>query len=221
MHINLLNHNNIEGKGLSVLLGNEGHNVNLIPQQKKRMDGLSSQKTPSIFLINVDFLLETKSNEIFTKLDSQSTVLLFGNLCQLYWLKKFSNSAKGFICKKSTFNDLLDILHDIKPRSVVLDRHSQHFLSQSDIQRQKMLLKKNLAKSLSNAELSVMQEISEGKPTKQIAKEQYLSVHTIYNHRKNIKKKFNPTDTLKLSKFCMLNKEAIKTLVWVNEGNIS
>jgi DNA-binding CsgD family transcriptional regulator len=88
-----------------------------------------------------------------------------------------------------------------------------------DIQRQKMLLKKHLANPLSNAELTVMQKISEGKPTKEIAEEQYLSVHTIYNHRKNIMNKFQGADTLKISKFCMLNKEAIKTLAFINEGN--
>jgi hypothetical protein len=121
MHINLLNNNNnIEGKGLSVLLGNEGHNVNLIARQEKRMKDHTSKQTSSVYLINVDFLLETKSDDIFSKLDAHSTVLLFGNLSQLYWLQKFSIPTKGFICKKSAFKDLLDILHDIEPKSVVL-----------------------------------------------------------------------------------------------------
>jgi len=212
MHINLLNQNNIEGMGLSVLLGNEGHQVELIPLQEKRINNLPEKKSSSIFLINVDFLL-ISSQKILKEVNSNHKVLLFGELCQLHWLTKFSTQKKGFICKKSTFTDLLKILRGIGKKKTILDKHARFFLQKPALKRQSILLQRNLVKQLSVTELSMMHEISKGKTTKQIAQEQYLSVHTIYNHRKNIKQKFHSSEILKLSKFCMLYTEAIKTLI--------
>lgn len=221
MHINLLNHNNIEGKGLSVLLGNEGHQVELIPQQRKRMNNLSTKSSSSFFLINVDFLLETDAERILKEVNSDHAVLLLGELSQLHWLAEFSTRKKGFVCKNSSFTDLLDILHCIGESEIILDQYAQLFLQKSCVERQSLLLQKELAKPLSDAELSLMREISQGKTTKQIAQEQYLSIHTIYNHRKNIKQKFQCSDNLKLSKFCMLLGEAIKTLILADKNTLS
>ena len=219
MHINLLNKNNIEGMGLSVLLGNEGHQVELIPLQEKRINNLPIKKTSSIFLINIDFLLSS-TQKILKEVNSSHTVLLFGELRQLHWLTKFSTQKKGFICKKSTFTDLLKILRGIGKKKTILDQHARFFLQKPTLKRQSILLQKNLVKQLSVTELSIMHEISKGKTTKQIAQEQYLSVHTIYNHRKNIKQKFHSSEILKLSKFCMLYTEAIKTLIWSGKNTL-
>lgn len=220
MHISLLNHNDIEGKGLSVLLGNEGHQVEHIPQQEKKIESLPKKNSSSLILINIDFLLATDAEIILREINSHQTVLLFGELCQLHWLAKFSTRRKGFICKNSTFTDLLKIIRGIGEQKIMLDRHARLFLQKPNLEKQSILLQRGLNKSLSNRELSLMREISKGKTTKQIAKEQYLSVHTIYNHRKNIKQKFHCSNNLKLSKFCMLYEKAIKTLILTTQGTL-
>ena len=220
MHINLLNNDNIEGKGLSVLLGNEGHQVDQFTQNDKPIQVFCSDKSSSLLLINIEILNASDATPLLERLNTYNTILLLGKLHQLHWLTKFSTPNKGFICKDSTFAELHALLQGLKKGQSWCDRSTQNFLQKNRFDQQKTLLKCPLKHALSKKELIVMQDISDGKTAKQVAQKQYLSVHTIYNHRKNIIQKFDDIQPLKLSKFCMLRYETIRTLILVDNKEI-
>lgn len=207
----------IEGQGLSTLLTNEGFKVDSITRREFLSTSWLIKGNPLLFLVNLDFICNYEPTEILKKLHHHQTAILFGDFNQLHWLTKLPTNKKGFLSRKATFTDLLSLCKDGAVKNNLLDPFVTEFLQNSYLEKQNILLKVDLEKPFSKRELVIMREISNENTTNQIATNLHLSKHTIYNHRKNILHKIDRNSAFELTKFCIFHKEAVQTLISINQ----
>lgn len=211
-HIHLLQKPTIEGKALALLLEANGYQVQFTPSPP---ESRPEKEEPVLLLANLEFLpveyeAELKALDYIT---DYIGIILLGKLHHLYWFKSFQAPVKGFVSLESDPVTLLKVLNKIGEEKVIcFGDDIQNFIQKTKLKQQNQLFEKKLRKPLTNTELKIMREITIEKPTKQIAKEQYRSIHTINNHRKNIKKKFKIERPFDLSIFCTRHIDAIHTL---------
>ncbi|HEX6981745.1 MAG TPA: LuxR C-terminal-related transcriptional regulator [Balneolaceae bacterium] len=212
MNIHIYHHRTIVSKALSHLLQNEGYEVfldhkNGLLQTKPLLNG------KSLLIVDIDSLPHMEPYQEASLRNSECNIALMGSLQQLNWLFKFSSNSIGFICKTDKSDHLYRCIEELENEKTFLSDKIIDFISKENLEQQKMLFEKNLVQPLTKTELKVMLEIGRGKTTKQIAEDWHRSHHTVNNHRKSVKKKFNSKDSFRLSLFCFKKLNAIETLV--------
>lgn len=110
--------------------------------------------------------------------------------------------AAGYLLKNSAFDELIDAINTVlaggtflSPQiaTVVINDYVTHVPAE-DVSK---------AHVLSARERQVLQLLAEGKSTKRIAQDLYVSVKTIESHRKNIMEKLNINNLPDLTKFAI------------------
>ena len=217
MDINLLEHNNIEGRALSYLLEHKGFNVKCKSDLQTTSIRQSFKNDPSFLILNIDHLLANKDSSFFEFLNKQRHIILLGKLNQLHWLKKFPLNKTGFISKNNEAIYLLRVLKKINNHSILFGKKVKNFLNKPKHNKQKILFREKILSPLTETELNVLAEVGKGKTTRQIATERHKSVHTINNHRKNIIRKLKINGTYALLTFCIRHFDAIKTIIFLTK----
>ncbi len=110
--------------------------------------------------------------------------------------------AAGYLLKNSAFDELIDAIHTVlsgetylssQIATVVINDYVSHVPAEHV----------SKAHVLSSREREVLQLLVEGKATKQIAYELFVSIKTVESHRKNIMEKLNIDNLPDLTKFAI------------------
>jgi two-component system, NarL family, response regulator NreC len=111
-----------------------------------------------------------------------------------YVVKAVKNGAFGYLVKNADEKELLQAIRDVA-------NGKKHFNSEiSQLMIGNMALEGESHKKLSDRELEVLQLVSEGKTTKEIADELFVSTRTVETHRVNMMKKLHVQNTAELIK---------------------
>ncbi|MEN8731210.1 MAG: response regulator transcription factor [Bacteroidia bacterium] len=128
-------------------------------------------------------------------------VLIHTNINDSFSIQKcFSLDADGFVHKAEPVNKIVEALDAIAngdkyvPTYYVAERMAAIARGHEFV-----------PKPLSPKEIIVLRHICEGKTSQVIANELGLSVHTVNNHRKSIKKKTNCQSTIDLHQYATIN----------------
>lgn len=214
MNIHLIDQTNIKGEALTYLLEQEGYKVKYMHELNHI--NRSRLKEHLFFIIDADYLEKNyKSRNLDLRFKPNRTLIL-GQLSQLYWMKFFSLSQTGFICKNTEVTYLMTILKEKNKMKLMIDDKIKNFLNKTRFSQQNILFQGNIKSPLTKTETKIIREIGIGSTTRHIAKKWHKSEHTINNHRKNILNKITFNGKYALYSFCTRYLEAVKTIIYLN-----
>ncbi len=111
-----------------------------------------------------------------------------------YVVKAVKNGAYGYLIKNADEKELIQAIKDVA-------NGKKHFNSEiSQLMIGNMAMEGESHKKLSERELEVLILVSEGKTTKEIADELFVSTRTVETHRVNMMKKLHVQNTAELIK---------------------
>ncbi len=111
-----------------------------------------------------------------------------------YVVKAVRSGAFGYLLKNADKKELSDAIHTVV-------KEQKYFNAEiSQLMVGNMSLEGDTPKSLSERETQVLQLVSNGKTTKEIAEELFVSTRTVETHRVNMMKKLDVQNTAELIK---------------------
>ncbi|NQU81657.1 MAG: response regulator transcription factor [Bacteroidetes bacterium] len=182
----------------SVLKSTGNYNIIGYTESSNELFSFFKKNTPSILIIDPfrlnDFLISFLANltDIFP---SSRILVLTGDSANENIIKILDSGITHFISKYCTKDELLNALTAIE--------RDENYLCKEVVEA---LLKENLNISknkstnthLTKKEFEIIRLIAQGLTTKEIAAKDFLSVHTVNTHRKNILKKLGINSTSEL-----------------------
>lgn len=111
-----------------------------------------------------------------------------------YVVKAVRNGAYGYLIKNANEGELIDAIEDV----AIGKKHFSEEISSLMINN--MAIQGESHKKLSEREMEVLLLVSEGKTTKEIADQLFVSTRTVETHRVNMMKKLRVQNTAELIK---------------------
>lgn len=112
--------------------------------------------------------------------------------------KVFEIGVKGYILKDSAVTDILKCIDAVSEDNFYLSPQVSHFLLTMNVKE-----KPTTKDELTQSEKRILRLIGQGKSSKEIAEELFISIKTVENHRSNICKKLNITGNSALLKYAL------------------
>lgn len=109
--------------------------------------------------------------------------------------------GKGFLSKKNQIDALAVAIKKVHHKELFFDQSFNE--SQLNIMSMKLVTKQNKYNELTDREKQVTREIAKGISNKEIADNLLISIRTVEDHRRNIKKKCNLNSNGQLVKFAI------------------
>lgn len=189
----------LTGEGMISVLNNIGTYdiIGYIDSGNDLFDFLENN-TPSILIIDPyrlnDFLILhlAKLTEIFPV---SRTLVLTENPVNEQIVKILKTGITHFISKFCTKDELLNALTAIEKNESFLCKEVVEALLKENLNISKNI---SINTHLTKKEFEIIQLLAEGLTTKEIAAKDFLSVHTVNTHRKNILKKLGINNTSEL-----------------------
>lgn len=121
--------------------------------------------------------------------------------------KAMSLGISGYLLKDSAVTDIMECIHKVAEGNYYISSSVSNFLvNRKD--RLKKLEKDNPAlHELTKTELTILKIIADGKTSKEIGEELFISIKTVENHRTNISHKLNLSGSNNLIKFAIKNRQ--------------
>ena len=168
------------GKAALELIRRELPDIAILDVQMPEMDGFEVAK------IVRNEKLSTKI--IFLTMFNQETFIR----------KVFEIGVKGYILKDSAITDILKCIDAVSEDNFYLSPQVSHFLLTMNVKE-----KPTTKDELTQSEKRILKLIGQGKSSKEIAEELFISIKTVENHRSNICKKLNITGNSALLKYAL------------------
>ncbi len=115
----------------------------------------------------------------------------------------FRAGAFGYITKDVTGEKLLECIDTVMKSEYYMDKSVSHIVARDLLAAQDKGGKMNVSgyETLAEREQEIMRLIAEGRSTKQISQQLFISQKTVENHRANIFSKLNIHSTMELVRF--------------------
>ena len=155
------------------------------------------QQSPHIVLIDIS-MPETNGLEVIARCKELYPEVRFIVLTMhaegQYVVKAVRNGAFGYLIKNADENELITAIRNVA--------HGQKYFNSeiSQLMISNMAIEGDSPKKLSDRELEILQLVSEGKTTKEIADQLFVSARTVETHRVNIMKKLAVQNTAEMIK---------------------
>lgn len=161
---------------LFAVLENRQPHVVLIDISMEHMDGLEAIRKANTTYPDIKFIVLTMHAE------------------GQYVVKAVRNGAYGYLLKNADENELIEAIHTVfEGKKYFNEEISQLMIGN-------MAIEGEPHKKLSNREMEVLKLVSNGKTTKEIADQLFVSTRTVETHRVNMMKKLNVQNTAELIK---------------------
>jgi len=190
---------------ISDFLKTEGHSVEVIFEPSNISDTINNF-APDLILLDlyfpnqegIDALKKVKS------INNNIPVIIISSNIEPSLIKRaFKNQAKGYLTKNISKEDLLLAIDTVlSGGKYVSDRIKETLVNDAILNDNNSA---ELKKLLSDKEIKVLELISEGMTSEEIADELYISSRTVDAHRKNIMEKFKTNRITKVLKIAFEN----------------
>ncbi len=149
-------------------------------------------------LIGIDAASRITSESGNTKI-----IVLSMHADKMYVIKAFKAGVRGYLLKKSAFNELICAIQTVSDNGVYISSSIANIVIENFIRS--LSSSRSLVSSiLTDRESEVLKHIAEGKSTKEIALSLYVRAKTVETHRKKI------MDKLEMHSIAALTKYAIR-----------
>ena len=143
------------------------------------------------------------ASRITSESGNTKIIVLSMHADKMYVIKAFKAGVRGYLLKKSAFNELICAIQTVSDNGVYISSSIANIVIENFIRS--LSSSRSLVSSiLTDRESEVLKHIAEGKSTKEIALSRYVSVKTVETHRKKI------MDKLEMHSIAALTKYAIR-----------
>jgi DNA-binding NarL/FixJ family response regulator len=142
------------------------------------------------------------AQEIRRQFPEVAILILSMHKSREYLRKVLASGVRGYVLKEESGSELIHAIETIRRGGSYLSPMLMAELAEDPIGicRGQGLFSED---ALTTRERQVLQLIADGKTSKEIAKLLYISIHTVHNHRKNIKRKLVIRKNADLVKYAM------------------
>lgn len=193
-------------EGLSQLLKNrEDIEVVAEADNGRELVELAKKLKPDIVIVDISMpdLNGIEAARLIKSENENIKIIFLSVHSEKQFIKEaFKIKVSGYLLKECAFNELINAVYSALRNKIYI---SEKILDKMVKEYLKALQKGDTSvfTILSNREREILQLISEGKSTKEIAEKLYISVKTVETHRKNIMDKLNIYSIAELTKYAI------------------
>jgi len=189
----------LEEDGCVSVIGEVGDGLGLL--------NLSKTTFPDMVILDVsmpkmDGITATK--EIKTKLPKVKVLLLTMHNDEEYLRQALEAGADGYLLKNDADTELFAAIDEIQHDKPYISPTISKDLAKHFVYSCRKNVKRSSAVALSMREREILRLIAQGKTSKEIAKELFISHRTVDNHRKHIMEKLNLRNIASLVRYAVL-----------------
>jgi len=142
------------------------------------------------------------ASRITSESGNTKIIVLSMHADKMYVIKAFKAGVRGYLLKKSAFNELICAIQTVSDNGVYISSSIANIVIENFIRS--LSSRRSLVSSiLTDRESEVLKHIAEGKSTKEIALSLYVSAKTVETHRKKIMDKLEMHSTAALTKYAI------------------
>ncbi len=187
----------LEERGLEIVGEAEnGHEGLRIAQEKKPDIVIMDISLPSMSGIEA-------TRRIRKEMPDTKVIILTIHKEENYLFKSLDAGANGYLVKDTAADDLIDAIETVNAGKIYLSPNLPPGLLDDYRKMLSSGKKVDEFSRLTNREREILQLLSEGNTSKQIAKMLFISVKTVENHRANIMNKLDIHDTAGLVRYAI------------------
>ena len=191
-------------EGLHSLL-NKNPDIQTIGEAENGKDAITLCKelNPNIVLMDLDMpiLNGIEATKIISKDFPKSRIIILSMYPDHEYVKSALNAgAKGFIVKDTAANDLIQAVRVVYDGKAFFSPSVSKIIVESMYTSDDSKLKEDV---LTSREKEILQLVTEGKSSIQIAERLFISKSTVNKHRENIMKKLNIHDIVGLIRYAI------------------
>ncbi|MCK4420589.1 response regulator transcription factor [candidate division WOR-3 bacterium] len=173
---------------------------------------LAQELSPDIILMDITMPelngIEA-TRKIISKYPGIKVIALSFHSDRRFVLGMIDAGACGYLLKECAFEELVRAIHTVIRNKTYLSPGISDILVEEYVNKSKKE-KHPVFSKLTSREREILQLIAEGKGTKEIARELYISVKTVETHRRNIKGKLGTKSIAEMTKYAI--REGITSL---------
>lgn len=117
--------------------------------------------------------------------------------------------VNGFVLKDCAVNDIVECINKVAGDNYYISPSISNLLMNRRIKIKKLENDNPNLLSLTKSELKILKSISEGKTSKEIGEEMFISYKTVENHRSNMISKLGLKGSFSLIKFALENRQLL------------
>jgi DNA-binding NarL/FixJ family response regulator len=195
-------------EGLSKLLRNKA-NIDVIGEAENGREALSMVKafSPDVVLMDVALpeLNGVEATKIIKAESPQINVIaLSSHGGREFVTGMLGAGATGYLLKDCAFDELVEAIQSVNNKHTYLSREVADILVK-EFMDSYQFARQEKADELTSREKEILQQVSEGRSTKQIAENLYVSIKTVESHRQKIMQKLNLFSVPDLTKYAIKN----------------
>lgn len=193
-------------EGLSKLLRNKA-NIEVVGEAQNGREALAMVRNDKPDVVLMDVVLPEFNGVEATKLikaeaPQVQVIALSSHGGREFVTGMLGAGASGYLLKDCAFDELVDAIQAVHQRHTYLSREVADILVKEFMDNYQFA-RKEKADELTSREKEILQQISEGRSTKQIADSLYVSIKTIESHRQKIMQKLNLFSVPDLTKYAI------------------
>ncbi|MBN1822021.1 MAG: response regulator transcription factor [Prolixibacteraceae bacterium] len=190
-------------EGLRKLLRNKS-NINVVGEAENGREALKMAKAYNPNIVLMDVLMPELNGIEATKTivnDSPGTkvIALSSHGGKEFVTGMLGAGASGYLLKDCAFDELVDAIESVNSKHTYLSREIADIVVNEYVTRFQFGVREK-EEELTSREREVLQLISEGYSTRQIAESLFVSIKTIESHRQRIMQKLNLFSVPELTK---------------------
>ena len=117
--------------------------------------------------------------------------------------------VSGFVLKDCAVNDIVECIYKVAEDNYYISPSISNLLVSRRDKIKKLEKERPNLMALTKTELTILKSISEGKTSKEIADELFISYKTVENHRSNMSSKLGLKGSFSLIKFALENRQLL------------
>lgn len=193
-------------EGLCKLLQNKT-NINVVGEAKSGREAITMTKSynPNVVLMDVlmpdlNGIEATKS--LINNSPDTRVIALSSHGGKEFVTGMLSAGASGYLLKECAFDELVNAIETVYAKHTYLSREIADVVVNEYVNKQNFKQHKKI-EDLTTREREVLQLISEGYSTRQIAENLFVSIKTVESHRQRLMQKLNLFTVPELTKFAI------------------
>lgn len=214
IEVMLVDDHSIVRQGIKSIISQEP-DIAIVAEASNGRDAIAAvnNKKPDVIIMDITmpFLngLEA-ANQIIKKHKNVKIVILSMHEDRVFIEKALSCGAKGYILKDSAIDEIVRAIREVQSGGYFLSSKISSFVVQDFVKRRQSPMRLKSAAILTNRETEILQLVSEGLNSKEIAQKLNLALKTVLAHRNNIMQKLNIHNQAQLIRFAL--KEGVTSL---------
>ncbi len=194
-------------EGLVAMLETQGE-FNVIGQAEngREIITLANETNPDVVIMDISMpelngIEATK--QIHKEMPEIKVIALSMHNDKRFITRALGAGAQGYILKECAFDELSDAIHTIMSNQIYLSKTITSIVIKDYLEKIDVASNVKTVGVLSARENEVLQLIAEGKSSKEIASDMYLSIKTIETYRKHIMDKLEIHTVAELTKYAI------------------